>query len=306
MRGAEQSPNISLIVCTTGRPDRMDALAVRLANVLDASATPVEVIVVDNSGRSDLLVADSRVRVVRSSLRGLSRARTTGCINALGDVLVFTDDDVEFDADWPELIAQPIIEGRLDATTAPVRLGSEFDSIRSVLLRQWLAEANLDGEARLVGAGMAMHRRLLGFGTWDQRLGAGQPDYAFGEETLFEYMIKHAGARIEVVHEAGVIHHPDLDRISPAYWRRTARQKGRSEAYIAYHWGGESMPRATLRAFRRRVRLRAHRSEQGTASESELRFIESLARAEAFRQLQTEPRAYFPHSTASLPELGSE
>jgi glycosyltransferase involved in cell wall biosynthesis len=302
----EPSPRISLIVCTTGRRDRLDTLFERLSRVLNESAPLVEVVVVDNSREGDLVLADPRVRVVRCSLPGLSRARTAGCIQAHGDVLVFTDDDVEFDANWPERIAQPVLEGRLDVAAAPVRLGHEFDSIASALLRQWLAEANLDGESRLVGAGMALHRRLLGYGAWDPRIGAGNPDFAFGEETLFESMITNAGARIGVVQDASVVHHPDQDRISPDYWRRTAEQKGRSGAYVAYHWSGETMPRATLRTWRRRLRLRLHRSASGTPSEFELRLIESWARADSFRLLQSEPRAYFPHSTARLPAPGSQ
>jgi glycosyltransferase involved in cell wall biosynthesis len=295
------TPSVTLIVCTMGRGDRIAPLVAQLSSVLDESAPRVEVLVVDNSSDAGLVIADDRIRVVRCTLPGLSRARTVGCIHARGDVLVFTDDDVEFDSGWPLLMAEPILDGRLDATAAPVRLGPEFNAIPAGLQREWLAEANLDGSVRLVGAGMAIHRRLLGFGIWDERLGAGRPDFAFGEETLFELMIANAGARIDVVREAEILHHPDADRSSPDHFRRMARQKGLSGAYLGYHWFGESMPMPALRAARRRLRLGLLGRGRGEVIESELATRESLGRAEGFARLQTEQRAYFPHYRARLP-----
>jgi glycosyltransferase involved in cell wall biosynthesis len=302
----ESAPTVSMVVCTSrARRARMDVLGQRLSAVLDHSRTGFEVVVVDNSPEADLTFLDPRIRVVPCTVPGKSRALTVGCIHARGEVLVFTDDDVEFTADWPERMAAPLVNGSLDAVAAPVRLGPEFDFVTSTLQREWLAEGNLDGEVRLIGAGMALHRRLFGFGMWDDRIGPGQPDFAFGEETLFEYMIRDAGARIGVVQDAEVIHHPDPQRSTDAHWRRMARQKGLSAAYVAHHWFGESMPIPALRAWRRRLRLRQHSSGNPGVTESELGIIESLARAEGFQRLGREPRAYSPHPIGRLPGSAS-
>lgn len=281
----------------------MPTLESQLSSVLDVGGHDTEVLVVDNSRSAELEFTDSRIRVVRCAVPGLSQARTVGCMQARGDVLVFTDDDVEFDASWPTRMAVPVLDDEFDATAAPVRLGAEFDSFHLQVQREWLAEANLGDTVRLVGAGMALHRRLFGFALWDERLGAGRPDFAFGEETLFELMIRNAGARIGVVRAAEVIHHPDPSRTTAQHWRRMARQKGLSGAYLAHHWFGESMPLPAIRVARRRLRLALDRRSGAPAGERELGIIESLGRAEGFQRLHTEPRAYFPNPPARLPGI---
>lgn len=303
--GFSHGTEVSLVICTTGREDRLTQLLARARAVVDRAGERSEVVVVDNSAAGDVALPDvAGLRVVRAGLPGLSRARTTGCIQARGDVLVFTDDDVDFPADWPHRMARPILDGELDATAAPIRLGEELASITSPLLRGWLAEANLSGGTpHLVGAGMAFRRSMLGVGLWDPALGAGVPDLAFGEETLFGLMLRDAGARIGVATDAEVVHHPDLDRADPDRWRRTALQKGLSDAYISYHWHLETMPKPRLRELRRRVRLAGHRrrSRGDTAAfEEELVLIESWARAAGFVREQGRPRAYWPRLTASV------
>jgi glycosyltransferase involved in cell wall biosynthesis len=272
----------------------MAALGQRLSAVLEVSPD-FEIVVVDNSTAGDVTMSDSRIRVIRCALPGVSRARATACMHARGEALVCTDDDVEFAPDWPARMAAPLLDGRLDAVAAPVRLGPEYDALRSTLLREWLAEGNLGEEVRLIGAGMAFHRRVLGFGLWEDRIGAGQPDFAFGEETLFEWMIRAAGARIGIERAAEVVHHPDPSRTEHDHFVRIAWQKGLSDAYSAYHWLGEGMPLARLRSLRRRLRLgiyRLRRRGRDRWDEEELRLIESAARAAGFAMIEGQPRAY--------------
>ncbi len=294
---------MTVAVCTTGAAERMPGLARRLGAVLDASPE-VEALVVDNSAVGGLRLDDPRIRIVRCALPGLSRARTTACLHARGDAIVFTDDDVDFAATWPTTLAAPLREGSHDAVGAPVRLGPEYDDLSSPLLRGWLAEGNLGDRARLIGAGMALHRRVLGLGLWDERLGAGRPDFAFGEEMLFELMIRAAGARIGVVPEAAVVHHPDPSRSTDDHLRRIAWQKGMSDAYIGYHWHGDDLPRPRLRRWRRELRLRWHRISRrrdAARDEEELRLIESVGRATGHERLRGEARAYTPRPLASRP-----
>lgn len=274
----------------------MNELAHRLSAVLDASPE-LEVLVVDNSPEGALTMPDQRIRVERCALPGLSRARSAGCRAAEGSVLVFTDDDVDFPPEWPMRMAAPLLDDEADAAAAPVRLGPEFDHLRSRLAREWLAEANLDPPVRLVGAGMAIHRRMLTFGAWDERLGAGRPDFAFGEESLFELMIRESGARIVLVPDAGVIHHPDPARTTNDHFLRIARQKGLSDAYIGYHWRAQSLRMPRLRQWRRSLRLfwyRLVRPRRGDLDEHELRLVESIGLAKGYALLAAEPRAYVP------------
>lgn len=303
-------PRVSLIVCTTGRDDRLPALRDRLVASLAEPHGADEVILVDNSpnGLPPDAVAGT-IRVVRSALPGLSRARTVGCIHAGGDVLVFTDDDVEFQPSWAALMATPVLDGRFDVTVAPIKLGPELDHVTSPLLRGWLAEANLgDHPPRLVGAGFAVRRSLLGLGLWDQQLGAGVPERGFGEETLFELMVQSHGARVGLVSEAAVIHHPDLARATASEWRRTAVAKGRSEAYVAYHWAGEELPHAALRALRRRLRLLTHRLRHRSSIgglEEELRLLQSWAFAHESARERGRPRVYRAPAISPPPPISA-
>lgn len=294
--GAHETPSVSLIVCTTGRADRMAELAARLEGVLALGGAVDEVVVVDNSAAGGIAMpTHAGLRVVRSTLPGLSRSRTVGCLLARGDVLVFTDDDVEFAPEWPERMAEPILAGEWDVSASAVRLGPEFDDVDAPIVRGWLAEANLgDAEPVLVGAGMAIRRDLLGAGCWDPSLGAGTP-LGFGEETLFQRMVAARGARAGVPAGAEVVHHPDRARLDPDQLRRTAEQKGRSGAYIAYHWNGETMARPRLRSLRRALRLWLHRRRRDKGRrwfERELGLIESQASAAGFAQESRRPRAY--------------
>lgn len=296
----DTQPGVSVVICTTGAGDRMRGLGERLSAALDAGGELIEAVVVDNSADATVRFDDPRIRIVRCSPRGLSRARTTGCMHAQGEVIVFTDDDVDFDATWPMTLAAPVRAGRLDAAAAPVRLGDEFAHVTTVLLREWLAEANLSGTPKIVGAGMALHRRTLGYGLWDQDLGAGQALFAFGEEQLFEYMIRAAGALIDVVPEAAVVHHPDPTRTTDDHWRRTALQKGYSEAYLRHHWWGETLARPRLRLWRREARLWLHRRLHRADLESELRLIESVGVARGHVLLGDTPSRYVPRRSGRL------
>jgi glycosyltransferase involved in cell wall biosynthesis len=291
-----ETPTTTLVICTTGAPSRLADIARRLSAALDASPG-LEALVIDNSAAGGLAFDDPRIRVERSELPGLSRARTVADRQARGDAIVFTDDDVDFDPAWATRMARPLLAGEFDAVAAPVRLGAEFDHLTSPVVRGWLAEANLRGPVHLVGAGMAIHRRMLRIALWDERIGAGRPDFPFGEETLFEAMIRERGARIGLVADAGVVHHPDPSRTTDDQLRRVARQKGMSSAYFDYHWLGGSLRFPWLAGLRRELRLRWHRTRRGRRlDDHELDLTAWVGSARGYRVLRGEERAYIPRS----------
>ncbi len=103
-------PSVSLVVCTRDRPEALhpclDALTVA------ASATGAgepEIIVIDNAPRTnavECLIATSfpQCRYVREPRPGLNRARNRAVMEAKGDIIAFTDDDVHVEPDWVERI----------------------------------------------------------------------------------------------------------------------------------------------------------------------------------------------------------
>jgi len=87
--------------------NRVAALRCALRALLLQTAPPdaYEVIVVDNNcsdGTAEFLesMVDTRVRCLRESRQGVSHARNTAIAAARGDILAFTDDDVETAPDW--------------------------------------------------------------------------------------------------------------------------------------------------------------------------------------------------------------
>ena len=115
---ARSGPTISVAVCTRDRPE---SLAPCLHAISALCPAPHEVLVIDNAPATDAtarLVTEMfpAVRYVREMLPGLDRARNRAIAEAHGDVIAFTDDDVEVDAAWlapvgtlfahnPELVA---------------------------------------------------------------------------------------------------------------------------------------------------------------------------------------------------------
>ena len=95
----------SVVLCTH---DRADGAGRTLESLLGLAHQDIEILVVDNAPPNDStkalveLVAqrDPRVRYVREDRKGLSCARNRGLLEATGEFIAFTDDDVCVDPLW--------------------------------------------------------------------------------------------------------------------------------------------------------------------------------------------------------------
>jgi len=97
------APLVSVVVPTIFK--RAEGLHRCLASVLASTGVRLDVVVVDNRARpgDPLELSPDRfagVRVVREPKPGISAARNAGIRAALGDVVAFTDDDVEVTPWW--------------------------------------------------------------------------------------------------------------------------------------------------------------------------------------------------------------
>ena len=92
----------------------------------------------------------------------------------------------------------------------------------------------------LVGANCAFRRHVLervyGF---DPELGPGA--LGLGEDTLFGLQLTEAGYKIEYARNALVVHWPDKSRLLRGEWLKSAQRRGRSRAYVMYHWEHEEI-----------------------------------------------------------------
>jgi GT2 family glycosyltransferase len=99
-------PSATVVVTTCGGPG--SRLHHTLRGVLAQTYPRFEVVVVDNrpttSGVEQALEAafpgESRLRYAAEPRAGLAHARNRGAAAAVGEIVAFTDDDVEIDPDW--------------------------------------------------------------------------------------------------------------------------------------------------------------------------------------------------------------
>jgi glycosyltransferase involved in cell wall biosynthesis len=121
----------SIVICTRDRPD---FLARCLASIRHQTLSPNQVIVVDNASK----LANTRevalaagVDYVREERPGLDFARNAGARAAIGEIVAYTDDDVQLHSRWLE------------------RLVSAFDTPEVMAVTGLVLPAELETEAQL-------------------------------------------------------------------------------------------------------------------------------------------------------------
>ena len=96
----------SIAICTYNRAELLRTTLRSLEQVVGIDAADVEVVIVDNNSTDDtpqvLLHPTGRLRliVVQESQQGHCFARNRAVAQAQGEVILWTDDDVQFDRHW--------------------------------------------------------------------------------------------------------------------------------------------------------------------------------------------------------------
>jgi len=237
---------VSVIICSHNRSGHLAETLEALRGLSVPKDLDVEAVLIDNASTDDTLDVMHRfthagmpVRVVREDKKGLSHARNRAVMEARGQVLLFTDDDVRFPGQWIERMSRPILQDEADAVAGGVELASSLQAAwMTPQHRGMLASTEqIDPEepSRFVGANMAIGRHAFQIiPAFDPELGAGQ--MGMGEETLFAWQMRAAGLRIASAFDVAVEHHPDPSRLRRDAWKAAAEKAGRSEAYRSYHW----------------------------------------------------------------------
>jgi glucosyl-dolichyl phosphate glucuronosyltransferase len=267
----------------------------------------VELILVDNGSTDETtaLMSDAAprfpfpVRLLSFANGAKAAALNYALPKATGRYLVFTDDDLRFDALWLLKLLAPLRAGQADAVVGEVRLASHL--IRSWMEpthRAMLAEVRPnDGRHPLVGANMAVRRECFDWvAGFDPALGPGALGLA--EELLLERQIQARGGRIRFAEGAGVEHHFDPKRLERSAWIRLAEASGRSNAYIFHHWDRGSKPLLTIRRAKKMIEFglftslgRLWRRAGSPIDSRELELIYYLAFLDQFaNQRRTNPK----------------
>ena len=245
---------LSLVIPTYRRPADAERC---LASVQQQTLEDFEVLLVDNSSgaemraRIDAFNATARIRAryVHEPCLGLHNARHAGARAAAGDVVVFTDDDAEFDPGWlaayarcfQDYPAMAAAGGRVlpkwDApppgwlSAAMQRDPSMFPALSLLDLSP---EFQLTADGVFFGVNMAVRREALfaagGFNPeifGDRWLGDG--------ETGLNRKLWSAGQLIGYVPAALVYHHVSRERMTLAYLRRRQTHEGACDMYARFH-----------------------------------------------------------------------
>lgn len=238
----------SVIVCTYNRAkslrDTLRALKVQQT----VAGREWEVIVVDNNSKDETqqVIAEFQrewplLRYEFESEQGLSHARNHGIAAVLGDILLFTDDDVLPEPDWLETTISGMIKYSADAC------GGYIAPIWESLPPDWLTERfhgflavrtercddfviTSPGQAPF-GANMAFRREVFQkVGGFDTSRGRKGNILASGEDgELFERILL-AGLKAVFLGQSRVHHKVESFRLTKRYFRRWRFQTSRNIA----------------------------------------------------------------------------
>jgi len=239
--------SLSILICTRERLSKLQDTVRDIGELHLPEDAEAELVVVDN-GSTDgtaswveqVTLPNMPVRLVKEPRPGTGYARTTALHAARGNILLFTDDDVRLPPGWATELCRPIVNGEADVVGGTAQLARH-------LRRPWMNRfhrATLssikqrESEDLLlpITISMALRRTVLErVPAFDPELGPGS-SLGFCEDTLFAWQLKEAGFRFATVETVPVEHHPSADRLTRSAFLRAAEARGRSMAYIRYHW----------------------------------------------------------------------
>jgi glycosyltransferase involved in cell wall biosynthesis len=300
---------VSIAISTANRAPHLELTLRALSDVKVPPDLPCELLIIDNGSTdhtADVVrqsgLKSMPVRYILEPKRGLSHARNRALKEAIGDILLFTDDDIRPPENWIEGMCAPILSGEAHMVAGGVRLAPH-------LMRPWMSPNHLGWLASthyidplapqaVVGANMAFSREVLQkVPSFDTELGAGA--LGVGEETLFAKQLREAGYHIAPALDVAVEHHPDESRLLRSSWLDSAAKRGRTQAYLTYHWRHEmvQLPQrlyaitlARLMYWRSR-RMGEIRRTEGCA-EWEMLLVQTLAYYKQYMVERRNPRKY--------------
>ena len=121
---------ISVVVCTYNRSQILPKMIHSLIDSFDRGLGDLEIIIIDNNSSDetksvvdDICLASSQIiRYFFEPQQGLNYARNRGIKESQGDIITFTDDDVEIHEDWLENIWKCFSKYDCDAVGAGYQL----------------------------------------------------------------------------------------------------------------------------------------------------------------------------------------
>jgi GT2 family glycosyltransferase len=272
-------PWLTIAICTRNRAGHV---AQALAALAAQSDQDFDTLVVDQSDEEDAELArreaaDERLRVLRGSGRGLSRARNAATAEATTEWIAFVDDDCLLAPEWVAELRAVIarhpdvayVAGHVDLANAPPgeHLGA---AARPVPEERVLRGARVWPQHIGFGVCMALRRDVVQrLGGWDERLGPGVADFPASDDMDFNYRLLRAGEAAAVTPLMRAAHdqwrgHDETVALYGGYaraWAGFALKHVRTGDVGGGAWlwsiGLRSQARMLASALRHRSRLRA-------------------------------------------------
>lgn len=250
----------SIIICTCNRAENLRLTLASLEEMEVDSRRRIELLVVDNASTdSTPEVAHAftselfTVNYVYEPKRGKGNAYNAGIAAALGEICIFTDDDVRPSANWLRQHLEPYHDPNVAAVQGRIEL--EFDSPppdwMEDIHRSFLAETAPGPDPifpytkHLVGANMSFRKSAaLDAGLFSPLLGPGRS--GFWDESEFSERLMRKGYQQMYQPGASVRHMIPAARLTCAYYKDAAFRQGVS-AYIAEALGTFKVDRKPYR-----------------------------------------------------------
>lgn len=219
-----QNFEFSIIIPTYNRPERLQQCLQSIAR-LDYPYDRFEVIVVDDGSRMPLEVITAKfeicltIRLIRQSNAGPASARNTGAAAALGNYLVFTDDDCQPHPNWLKALAEVLKDfpntliGGYTINALPHNLYSTASQLLINYLYDYYNQKR--GEATFFASNnFALPRQLY------QQLGGFDTSFplAAGEDREFCDRWRHQGFQMHYARDMQIQHAHTLKLTS--FWRQ--------------------------------------------------------------------------------------
>ena len=276
--------DITVAICTWNRASLLDQTLARLGELAVPEAVSWEVLVVDN-GSSDATgevlaryappASPLPLRCAREERRGLSRARNRAVTEARGELIAWTDDDVQVDPDWlaayaaaarelphADFFGGPILPWFDGAPPAWVAASLPAISSAFALCDLGPSRAPLSAQHLPYGANFAVRAAVQRRHLFDPALGRIGDELLSGDEhEALRRMLAdgHTGTWLP---EARVRHFVPRERMTLDYVRRYYRGIGRTDVRV--RGGGKSrcwsLALSGVKACAKAARCRARRS----------------------------------------------
>jgi glycosyltransferase involved in cell wall biosynthesis len=249
--------NVSILICTRNRPNQIYKTLLSISRVIVPKNSGLEVVVVNNGDKDSLdeIVHEFKkkinLKIILEKRIGHSIALNLGIKNCSGNLIIFTDDDVEVDRSF--------VKNYLDIAKKYPDCGYYFGKIKPVFEKEppywWdsLTPRSLSGrdigekeiifkkscwDADIVGVNFAAKKKIFDYFRFDPFLGSSElTGFLGGNDTKLGREIMDSGKNVCYVPRAVVYHLIPEKRISFEYLKRRKFSIGRA----SFHFEKESI-----------------------------------------------------------------